>query len=143
MELKKAFLGVMGESVNMALATSVKDSPNVRVVTFGYDDAKPDKLFFSTFKGSGKAKDFESNPQVACMPLPMGPVAETQVRIFGKVQRSALTMRELIALIGKKAQNDAGMLEDGAAMMDVYEICFNDAWVTLGMAQAQKYELGQ
>ena len=141
MEIKTAFLKVMGESVNMALATVAEGKPNVRVVTFGYDEAMPGRLFFSTFKGSTKAREFAANPRVACMPLPTGPVAENLVRIFGEVKLSALTMPELVDIIGKKAQHDAGMLEEGAAMMDIYEIRFTEAWVTIGMSEAQKHTI--
>ncbi len=143
MELKHAFMKVLGEGVNMALATSVEGSPNVRVVTFGFDAAQPDKLFFSTFKGNRKIREFEQNPRVACMPLPVDPTEDIQVRIFGKVQKSALTLLELIALIGKKAPSGAETLTQGADQMEVYEVSFDDAWVTICMGEAQKYSVAE
>ena len=146
MERKQAFLRVMGESINMALATSVDSRPNVRVVTFGYDETQPGRLFFYTFPGSGKTKEFAQSPHAACMPLPMGPAADQQVRIFGEAYPSSLPIGELIALIGRKVKNgvdmpDADMPEVGLEMMEVWEVRFTEAWVTLGMTEAQKYEL--
>ncbi|MDR2870469.1 MAG: pyridoxamine 5'-phosphate oxidase family protein [Deferribacteraceae bacterium] len=139
--LERAFLQVMNESVNMALATSVNDKPNVRIVTFGFDKAQQDKLYFCTFRGNQKTKEFEQNPQVACTFLPMSLESELQVRIFGKVQKSQLTMKELIALISKKAPDGADTLKEAVHMLDVYEINFTEAWITIGMTEAQEYKL--
>lgn len=137
MELKQQFEKVMGESVNMALATCVENQPNVRVVTFAFDNSKGGRLFFSTFKGNQKTKEFQHNPNVSCMPLPMGPESEIQVRIFGTVKKSNTSLDELIAMIAKKIPGDADTIKDGGDMMEIYEVCFENAYVTVGMTQAQ------
>ena len=133
MELREHFEKIMAESVNMALATCNGTNPNVRVVTFAYDHATPGKLYFTTFKECAKVAEFEQNPNVACMPLPASPEADAQVRIFGKVQKSAMTMDEVIALIERKHGGDSDMLREGAPMMDIYEVCFPQALVTVGV----------
>jgi len=138
MELKQQFKKVMGESVNMALATCVDNQPNVRVVTFAYDNTKADRLFFTTFKGNQKIKEFQKNPNVACMPLPKGPEAEVQARIFGMVKKSDIALHEVIALIAKKFPGDADTIQDGGDIMEVYEVCFEKAHVTIGMTEAQE-----
>lgn len=139
MELKQAFLNGMNESMNMALATSVDGKPNVRVVTFGFDETCPNKLYFSTFQGKQKIQEFAQNPQVACMLLPSGHEAGDQVRIFGEVQKSGVTPQGFIALISKKDPKDAEMLTQCADMLLVYEVTFNEAWVTIGISEAKKY----
>ena len=137
MNLKQQFEKVMSESVNMALATSVGDKPNVRIMTFAYDESRIGRLFFTTFKGNQKTKEFQQNPNVACMPLPMGPESDVQVRIFGSVKKSNITMDEVIEIIAKKFPGDADTIKNGGDMMDIYEVCFKDAYVTVGMTDAQ------
>lgn len=137
MTLQQHFEKVMAESVNMALATSVANMPNVRVVTFAYDGNKEGKLFFTTFKGNGKIKEFEQNPQVACVMLPRDAEAESQVRIFGKIQKSEMQLKELIDLISKKYPEGADTMSGGGDMMEIYEVCFEKAYVTVGMNEAQ------
>ena len=137
MTIQEQFDQVMTESVNMALATSVGDKPNVRIITFAYDPAQKGKIFFTTFKGNQKIKEFEQNPMVACMPLPEGPEAEAQVRIFGVVQKSGIHMEELIAIIADKYPGNAETIREGGDMMEIYEVCFDQAFVTIGMDEAQ------
>jgi len=137
MTLKQQFEKVMGETVNMALATSIGDQPNVRTVTFAYDESKSGKLFFATFKENQKTKEFQQNPKVACTPLSMDLEAEVQVRIFGTVKKSDLTMDKLVEMISKKFPSGADTLETGGEMLDIYEVCFKDAHVTVCMADAQ------
>lgn len=137
MDLRKVFEQVMAQTVNMALATSVEDKPNVRVVTFGYSPSAPDTLYFTSFKGNNKTKEFDKNESVACMPLPENPDVHAQVRIFGKVQKSKLSVPEVISFIRGKAPSDADTIEQGRDMMEAYEINFKEAFVTMGMSDAQ------
>ena len=138
MELKTQFEKVMGESINMALATSVSDKPNVRVVTFAYDPKRSGKLFFTTFKGNQKQKEFATNPHVACMPLPESPESEVQVRLFGNVQKSSVSLDEVIELIALKYPGNADTIKSGGSMMEIFEVSFDEAYVTLGMNPAEK-----
>ena len=138
MQLNEQFEQVMVQSVNMALATSVEGRPNVRIVTFAYDPAQPGKVFFTTFKGNQKTVEFAQNPQLACMPLPEGPEAEVQVRIFGRVQPSTLRLDEVVAIIERKYPGNAQTILEGGDMMEVYEVCFDEAYVTVGINPAQR-----
>lgn len=138
MELKTQFETVMQESVNMALATSVDDKPNVRVVTFAYDPAKAGRVFFTTFKGNQKTKEFAKNPHVACVPLPESPEAEAQVRIFGTVQKSDVSLDEVVNIIDRKYSGNADTIKEGGPMMEIYEVRFTEAYVTAGVNPAEK-----
>lgn len=137
MTLLQHFEKTMLESINMALATSVNNEPNVRVVTFAYDTNKVGRLFFSTFKGNNKISEFEKNPQVACVILPQEPEAEVQVRIFGRVKKSDMQLNELISMISKKYPESADTISGGGDMMEIYEICFEKAFVTVGITEAK------
>ena len=138
MTAKQQFETVMTKMVNMALATSVADRPNVRIVTFAYDAAKEGRLFFTTFKGNQKIREFEQNPQVACMPLSSGDGEDVQVRIFGRVQKADITVNDIISIIAKKYPDGAETIREGGEMLAVYEVCFEKIFLTVGMNEAQE-----
>ena len=58
MNMKTEFLRIMAEQTEMALATSVNNIPNVRIVNF-YFDPCDNILYFSTFKDNNKVKEIE------------------------------------------------------------------------------------
>ena len=136
MELKQSFEKLMMESIDMALATSVDDKPNVRVVTFAYSTDREGRLFFTTFRGNKKTLEFEKNSNVACMTLP-AEQGDGEVRIFGTVKKSDISFDEVITMIAKKYPGDIDTIKKSADMIDVYEINFSQAYVTFGMAEAQ------
>lgn len=133
MDLKKAFYEVMENTVNMALATSVDNAPNVRVVTFAYDKEKGGKVFFTSFKECEKVKELEKNPRIACVPLPENPDVETQVRIFGEAKLSNISLEEVIEIIDQKYPDGATTIKSGGPMMNIYEVNFSKAYVTIGV----------
>lgn len=136
MELQQAFETVMENTINGTLATSVDGQPNVRVVTYGYSPTNPKALYFTTFKGNRKIQEFAQNEKVAFMPLPENPDAPAQVRIFGIVQKSERTLDEVADLILKKAPFFAETLKQ-RDFLEVYEVVFDQAFVTIGMDDAQ------
>lgn len=138
MELLNVFEKEMEACVNMALATSVDGQPNVRVVTFAYDPNQKGKVFFTTFKGNKKIEEFAQNPKVACIFLPTKPEAETQARIFGTVQQSDIGIDRVIELVAEKFPGDADTLKMAGDGLSIYEVCFDEAYVTIGMTQAQR-----
>ena len=60
-----AFYEVLATTNLIALATSVKNIPNVRLVNFCYDKKKPEILYFATDRENQKVKEFGVNPQIA------------------------------------------------------------------------------
>lgn len=138
MELKQQFEKAMEKSINMALATSVNHQPNVRVVTFAYDPAKSGRVFFTTFKGNQKVQEFQENANVALILLSEDVEDGTQVRIFGKVQKSTVNLDEVVELIARKSPENAETIKGGNEMIAVYEVLFDDAYLTIGMSRAQK-----
>ena len=141
MELMNAYQTVMKGTVNMALATCTGARPNVRVVTYGYDEGTPGRVYFTTFAGNQKVAEFEQNPQVTLLPLPESPDTPNQVRIHGRVQKSAKSLDEVAALILQKAPFFAETLTAGRAGLIPYEVVFDEAMVTVGMTDAQPLKL--
>ena len=69
MNMKTEFLRIMAEQTEMALATSVNNIPNVRIVNF-YFDPSENILYFSSFKDNDKVKEIEENPSIAFTTIP-------------------------------------------------------------------------
>ena len=133
MDLRQAFEKTMAEVINMALATSVSDMPNVRLVTFGYDDAHPKCIYFTTFLGNEKIKEFTANPNVTALPVAEG---DMQVRVHGRVRAAEIGIDAVAAIILKKAPFFEEML-DNKAYMAAYQIDFDEALITIGVDDAQ------
>jgi hypothetical protein len=55
MNIKTEFLKIMAEQTEIALATSVDNIPNVRIVNFYFDPAE-NILYFSSFKETIKSR---------------------------------------------------------------------------------------
>lgn len=136
MNHKEAFSQIMRTTENMALATSVENMPNVRVVTYVYDEKYPNSVFFTTFKGNQKIAEFEKNENVAILPLPESVDAPAQVRIFGKVRKASIPLAEVGQMIAVKTPHFADTLAQAGPMLEPYEVVFDKASVTIGMDDA-------
>ena len=69
MDIKAEFLRIMAEQTEIALATSVNNVPNVRIVNFYFEPAE-NILYFSSFKGNDKVKEINANPNVGFTTIP-------------------------------------------------------------------------
>ena len=69
MNTKAEFARIMATQAEIALATSVNDVCNVRIVNFFYDESSQ-VLFFATFGENNKVKEFEQNSNVAFTTIP-------------------------------------------------------------------------
>ena len=67
MNTKTEFLRIMVEQTEMALATSVNNVPNVRIVNFYFDPCE-NILYFSSFKDNDKVKEWRTS---LCIVFPM------------------------------------------------------------------------
>lgn len=141
MNPREAFDQIMQNTVNMALATSTDDRPNLRVVTFGWDAANPKTVYFTTFKGNQKTREFAQNPHVALLPLPEDADAPAQVRIFGKVRPAGKSLEEIAPWILAKMPSFSETMKAAGPMLEVYEVNYDEVQVTIGMADAQTIKL--
>jgi uncharacterized pyridoxamine 5'-phosphate oxidase family protein len=128
---KEAFNTIMNEQEEIALATSVAEQPNVRIVNFFYDDSKK-CLFFSTFKDNDKIAEFNANARVAFTTIPKNTTNHVRVQ-HGLVKKSAQTVYDVADQWIQKIPNYAENIEQAGAMLDLYEVHFTEATVTLGM----------
>lgn len=139
MDLLQEFNNIMKNTPNIALATSVNNVPNVRLMAFYYDSEKKGVVYLSTFKGSPKTLEFSQNNTVAFKTIPVGTQGHVRVT-SGKVKESELKLSELLAMYVTKYPGIEKTYPKGD-MMRVYEIHFEEAEVVMGMNQRSKLVL--
>lgn len=123
------FKRIMSEQTEIALATSVKDFPNVRIVNFHYDPEEK-KLFLSSFKDNNKVKEFEENSKVSFTTIPK--TNEEHVRVYKAIiSGSDKTIFDLKDYFIKKVPSYAEIVKVAGNNLQIFEISFDEAQVTL------------
>ena len=97
--MRQDFQALLAEQTEMALATSVKDIPNVRIVNFYYDE-EAKKLFFISFKNSHKIQELAANNRIALTTIPKGD--GRYIRIQGRVKESQLSIEDIRSVFIQK-----------------------------------------
>jgi uncharacterized pyridoxamine 5'-phosphate oxidase family protein len=131
---------IMENTTNLALATSVKDVPNVRILNFYYNPENKGIAYFASFKGSPKTLDFLQNNRVAFTTVPVG-ISEHVRVTTATVQKSSLTIYDLKDEFIKKLPEYEMTISQAGHMLDVYEIHFAEANVILGINKNGKITL--
>lgn len=139
MKTTEAFKQIMNEQTEIALATSVKETPNVRIVNFFYDEAKK-CLFFSTFKGNDKIIEFQKNSNVSFTTIPTNNTNHVRVH-YAKVKKSDLTVYDVAEQWIQKIPSYEENIQQAGSMLELYEIHFSKAIVILGMDSKKTLEL--
>ncbi|MCP4138629.1 MAG: pyridoxamine 5'-phosphate oxidase family protein [bacterium] len=135
MDFLQEFNRIMTDQGEIALATSVNDTPNVRIVNFYYNTQKKGILYFSTFRNNPKTKEFSQNNRVAFTTVPIG--NNEQVRVnTATVQKSVFTIYDFKDAFSKKIPDYEMTIEQVGKQLDLYEIHFENASVTLDMTQS-------
>lgn len=139
MKTVTAFKEIMTEQTEIALATSVEEVPNVRIVSFFYDESKK-CLFFSTFKGNEKITEFQKNPNVAFTTIPTENTNHVRVH-YAKVQKSELSVYDVAEQWIQKIPSYEENIKNAGQMLELYEIHFTEAIVILGMSSRETIQL--
>ena len=138
MNTKAEFLKIMSEQTEIALATSVNNVPNVRIVNFYFD---PDEniLYFSSFKENDKVKEIEANPHVAFTTIPHS--GNEHVKAKGIVQKSSKTILDVADQFIAKVPNYKNTIEYAGESLVLFEIKFDTAVVTKDLSSIETLEL--
>ncbi|ROR28592.1 pyridoxamine 5'-phosphate oxidase [Mobilisporobacter senegalensis] len=137
MDFLKEFDRIMETTNEIALATSIDNMPNVRIVNFYYDTLKNGIIYFATFKNCTKIQEFDKNNKIALTTIPHG--SSEQIRIGnGTVQKSELTIFDLKDVFVKKLPNYEAIIEQAGRALELYEIHFNEASVILDIDKRGK-----
>lgn len=138
MNTKAEFLKIMSEQTEIALATSVNNVPNVRIVNF-YFDPEENALYFSSFKENDKVKEIEANPHVAFTTIPHS--GNEHVKAKGIVQKSSKTIFDVADQFIAKVPNYKNTIEHAGESLVLFEIKFDTAVVTKDLSSIETLKL--
>ena len=138
MNIKTEFLKIMAEQTEIALATSVDNIPNVRIVNFYFEPAE-NILYFSSFEGNDKIKEINSNPYVAFTTIPHS--GNEHVKAKGMVKKSSKTIFDVAEQFIAKIPGYKDTIEYAGKSLILFEVRFDTAIVTKDLNTIKKLEL--
>ena len=138
MNTKAEFLKIMSEQTEIALATSVNNAPNVRIVNFYYDP-EDNALYFSSFEENDKIKEIKANPHVAFTTIPHS--GNEHVKAKGIVQKSSKTIFDVADQFIAKVPNYKNTIEYAGESLVLFEIRFDMAVVTKDLSSIETLKL--
>ena len=138
MNVKTEFLKIMAEQTEIALATSVDNIPNVRIVNFYFEPAE-NILYFSSFEGNDKIKEINSNPYVAFTTIPHS--GNEHVKAKGMAKKSSKTIFDVAEQFIAKIPGYKDTIEYGGESLILFEVRFDTAIVTKDLNTIKKLEL--
>lgn len=125
MEPKEQLAEVMKNTSLIALATSVEDIPNVRIMDIFFDE-KRNVVVFPTSSLSRKIKEFEANDTVAFTTIPQGPGPVVRVT-NATVAKSDWSIDEIKATLIAHRPGFEMLLKGFGENVAVYEVAFSTA----------------
>ena len=131
MNTKTEFLRIMAEQTEMALATSVNNVPNVRIVNFYFDPCE-NILYFATFKDNDKVKEIEENPSIAFTTIPH--TGNQHVKAKGLAKRSSKTVVDMAEHFIAKVPDYKKTIDYAGESLILFEVRFDTAIVTKDLA---------
>lgn len=140
MEAKKEFLRMINECVEIALATSIHDFPNVRIVNYYYDE-KNNVMYFATYTGREKISEFWKNNNISFTTIPMNRGKREHIRARGHVRESKKSILDLREEFSNKMADFAEIIDKYSNDLKVYEIKFSEVTVTLDSRYYEKVSL--
>ena len=140
MEAKKEFLRMINECEEIALATSIHDFPNVRIVNYYYDE-KNNVMYFATYTGREKISEFWKNNNVSFTTIPMNRGKREHIRARGHVRESKKSILDLRTEFSNKMADFAEIIDKYSKDLKVYEIKFLEVTVTLDSRYYEKVSL--
>ena len=138
MNTKTEFLRIMAEQTEMALATSVNNIPDVRIVNF-YFDPCDNILYFSTFKDNNKVKEIEENPSISFTTIPH--TGNQHVKAKGLAKRSLKTIFDVAAHFIAKVPDYKKTIDYAGESLILFEVKFDTAIVTKDLATISTLKL--
>ena len=140
MEAKKEFLRMINECVEIALATSIHDFPNVRIVNYYYDE-KNNVMYFATYTGREKISEFWKNNNVSFTTIPMNRGKREHIRARGHVRESEKSILDLREEFSNKMADFGEIIDKYSKDLKVYEIKFSEVTVTLDSRYYEKVKI--
>ena len=140
MEAKKEFLRMINECEEIALATSIHDFPNVRIVNYYYDE-KNNVMYFATYTGREKISEFWKNNNISFTTIPMNRGKREHIRARGHVRESEKSILDLREEFSNKMADFGEIIDKYSNDLKVYEIKFSEVTVTLDSRYYEKVKI--
>lgn len=135
MDFQKEFARIMTSQKELALATSVNNIPNVRIINFYYNISKKGIVYFSTFVNNLKICEFSKNNAVAFTTIPS--TGTEHVRVNNAIiNKSNLTIFDLKDEFIKKIPDYETTINEVGDQLEIYEIHFKEATITLDYTES-------
>ena len=131
---EQEFKKIMNTAQAVALATSIDNMPNVRIVNFVYDETTPGIIYFASFPDNQKVIEFEKNNNVSFTSIPDGSIGH--VRAKGTVTKSARTLMDMADMFVAKIPYYDETIQAVGNILALYEIKFDKAGVIVDMQNA-------
>ncbi|MDR0638728.1 MAG: hypothetical protein LBG27_07505 [Spirochaetaceae bacterium] len=116
----------------IALATSVDNIPNVRIVNFCFKKEAPATLYFTSDRENQKVTEFGKNNVIAFTSIPLDDISHTR-SIKAVVRKSRYSPDEIKELFTTKIPGYDQTIEIIGESLDVFEIHVKEAAVTTGL----------
>ncbi len=140
MKYLNSYEEVMKTQVNIALATSVNNVSNVRIVNFSCNKKNKNTLYFATFRGNPKTEEFAVNNNVSFITIPVKGSEFVRVK-DAQVIKSDLSIFDLESDFVKRDPGYEMIIKEAGENLQVYEICFETAIVTIDFMNIETISL--
>ncbi len=137
MNTKEIFQEIMLKSDTIALATAVDNKPSVRVLSYIFVN---DKVYFTSFKGRPKNAQIEANEIVAFTTEALADGKCVRV-LEGNCKKSEVPLADMREKFVTRHPGFEVGFAKAIDMMELFEISFKEAVVTLGFGQNEVIEL--
>jgi uncharacterized pyridoxamine 5'-phosphate oxidase family protein len=132
MKAVEKYFDILGKTHCIALATSVDDMPNVRIVNFCVKKEEPSILYFTSHRKNQKVTEFGENNNVAFTSIPHDGILHVR-SIKAVVQKSRYSLDEIKGLFIANIPGYDQTIEKIGKSLDVFEIHVKEAAVTTGL----------
>lgn len=131
MDYNQAFYNILDEVTEIALASSVNDMPNVRIVSFCCDDSRPGVLYFTSKGASQKVTEFTQNSKAAFATPPIGKTITHIKSNSAEVVKSQYGFHDLKDAFIAKTPEYKDIYLANADNLDVFELRVKEALVVV------------
>lgn len=137
MEKIRTYIEILETTTEIALATCVENVPNVRIVSFIFDEKQPGVLYFASDRLNTKVAEILLNNHVAFTTIPRAGVAHVRSH-KAVVKKSALTIDDMKELFIKEIEGYAETIAAIGDSLDVFELHAKEALIITGMDEPVK-----
>ncbi len=130
----KEFYEVLNKAREIALATSVANIPNVRIVNFVYDTEKPGILYFTSNRNNPKVNEFSQNNNIAFTTVPSGEIPHVRSN-YATVKKSDCSLEDIKDLFIRRIPGYDETIEVLGDVLEVFEIQIHEAKVVTGFGK--------